>query len=132
MKDSMQPGIRGEAEQRVVSEQLVSHYHADGAPVFGTPFMLLLMETAAFNAMLPHLEAGEQSVGMKFNFEHLAATPPGQKVVARAQATEVKGNLVIFEFEAHDEQEQIGRGTHTRAVIEVARFQKRLAKKRGD
>ncbi len=130
MKDTMQPGIRGEAKNRVVSEQLVSHYHPDGPPVYGTPFMLMLMERAAFSAMLPHLDDGEQSVGVKFNFEHLAATPPGANVVARAEATSVEGNMVTFEFEAHDEQEQIGRGTHVRAVIEVARFQRRLAKKR--
>jgi predicted thioesterase len=131
MKDSMRPGIRGEATQRVVSEHLVSHYHADGPPVYGSPFMLMLMEHAAFSAMLPHQDEGEQSVGVKFNFEHLAATPPGAKVVARAEATAVEGNMVTFNVEAYDEHEQIGRGTHTRAVIDVARFQRRLAKKRG-
>lgn len=132
MKDTMQPGIQGEGKQRVVSEHLVSHYHADGPPVYGTPFMLMLMELAAFNAMLPHLDVGEQSVGVKFDFEHLAATPPGANVVAKAEATAVDGNMVTFAIEAHDEQEQIGRGTHVRAVIDVARFQRRLAKKRGD
>jgi len=130
MKDSLRSGIRGEATQRVVSEQLVSHYHPNGAPFFGTPFMLMLMEFAAFNALLPHLDAGEQSVGVKFDFEHLAATPPGAKVVARAEATAVDGNMVTFSIEAHDEHEQIGRGTHVRAVIDVERFQRRLAKKR--
>lgn len=126
----MQPGLKGEATQRVVSEHLVSHYHPNGPAVFGTPFMLLLMENAAFQAMLPHLDAGEQSVGYRFNFEHLAATPPGMKVTATAEATAVEGNLVTFNVEARDEQELIGKGTHVRAVIEVERFKKRLEKKR--
>ncbi len=89
MKETLIPGLRDEVEQRVVSENLVSHYHPDGAPVYGSPFMLMLMEFASFNAILPHLDEGEQSVGVKFNFEHLAATPPGAKVTAKAEAISV-------------------------------------------
>ncbi len=61
MKDTLKIGDRGESSHRVVSAELVSHYDPAGPPVFGSPFMLMLMEIAAFNALLPHLDAGEQS-----------------------------------------------------------------------
>ncbi|HVU88091.1 MAG TPA: hotdog domain-containing protein [Pirellulales bacterium] len=129
MKDTLHVGARGEASQRVVSAQLVSHYDPAGPPVFGSPFMLMLMEYAAFNALLPHLDAGEQSVGVGFEFEHLAATPAGAMVVAHAEVLEIDGQRVTFAIDAHDEQEIIGRGKHVRHVVAMERFLKRLRRK---
>jgi fluoroacetyl-CoA thioesterase len=129
MKDTLLPGIRGEATHRVVSADLVSHYDPAGPPVFGSPFMLMLMEHAAFNAILPHLDAGEQSVGVGFEFEHLAATPAGATVIARAEILEVEGRRVMCSIEAHDEHEQIGRGRHVRHVVDMERFLKRIRRK---
>ena len=127
MKTTLAQGLRGEVTHRVVSADLVSHYDPAGPPVFGSPFML--MEHAAFNAILPHLDPGEQSVGVGFEFEHLAATPAGAMVIARAEVLEVDGRRVSFAVEAHDEQEQIGRGRHIRHVVDMERFLKRLRKK---
>ena len=129
MKDSLVPGIWAEYEHRVVSENLVSHVNPAGPPVLGSPFMLLLMETAAFNVIQPHLDQGEQSVGVGFNFEHLAATPAGAVVVAKAVVTAVDGRRVTLDIEAHDGHELIGRGTHRRAVIRMSNFVQRLRKK---
>jgi len=129
MKDTLVPGARGEATRRVVSADLVSHYDPAGPPVFGSPFMLMLMEFAAFKAIIPHLDEGEQSVGVGFDFEHLAATPVGATVTARAEVLEVKGRRITFAVEAHDEHEQIGRGQHVRHVVEMERFLKRLRRK---
>lgn len=126
MKETLVVGVSGEQRHRVVSENLVSHYHPKGPPVFGTPFLLLVMESAAFNAILPHLDEGEQSVGVGFNFEHLAPTLPGATVVARAEVREINGNKITLDFEAHDGKQLIGRGTHVRAVLDMERFKKRL------
>ncbi|HEY4312661.1 MAG TPA: hotdog domain-containing protein [Pirellulales bacterium] len=129
MKDTLRIGDRGEASHRVVSAELVSHYDPAGPPVFGSPFMLMLMEFAAFNALLPHLDSGEQSVGVGFEFDHLAATPAGAMVIAHAEVLEIDGRRVTFAIEAHDEQELIGRGKHVRHVVEMDRFLKRLRRK---
>jgi predicted thioesterase len=129
MKCTLVPGVRGEHRHRVVSENLVSHHNPNGPAVLGTPFLLLLMETAAWRAMSPHLDAGEDSVGVGFDFRHLAPTPPGMNVVAKAEVLEVNGQMVTLSIEAHDEHERIGEGTHVRAVIDVERFKKRHRKK---
>jgi fluoroacetyl-CoA thioesterase len=131
MKPTLIPGVRGEATHQVVTANLVSHFYAEGPPVFGSPFMLMLMEHAAFNSLLPYLDPGEQSVGVGFEFEHLAATPAGVTVSAEAEVLQVEGPKVTFRVEARDPIEVIGRGTHVRYVVEMDRFLKRLRRKMG-
>ncbi|MEX2142373.1 MAG: thioesterase family protein [Pirellulales bacterium] len=131
MKPTLQPGIRAEARHRVVSQNLLSSLMPGAPPVFATPWMLCVMETAAAAAIAPHLDAGEASVGYCFEFQHLAPTPAGMMVVATAEVTKVDGNMVTLSIEARDDQEVIGRGTHVRAVIDLERFNRRLKKKSG-
>lgn len=130
MKSSLVPGVTGEYQHRVVTENLVS-YRKPGAPaVMSTPWVLYAMETAAYEAIRPHLDATEASVGVGFQFEHLAATPPGETLVATATVTGVEGNKVLLDFEARDSHELVAKGKHVRAVIDRARFQNRLERKR--
>src|SRR5687768_2055130 len=126
MKNTLQPGVRAEARHRVVSQNLLSSILPDAPPVFATPWMLCVMETAAAQAIAPHLDASEASVGHGFDFQHLAPTPAGMTVVATAEVTKVDGNMVTLSIEARDDQEVIGRGTHVRAVIDVERFNRRI------
>ena len=131
MKETLQPGVSGEARQRVVTENLVS-FRKPGAPhVLATPWLLYVMETAAYEAIKPHLDPGEASVGTGFEFEHLAPTPAGDTVVATARVTAVEGRRVLLDFEARDSHELIARGKHVRAVIDLERFRGRLQKKEG-
>lgn len=129
MKPTLVPGVSGEARHRVVTENLVSYRKPGAAPVLATPWLLYIMETAAYEAVGAHLEPGEASVGTGFQFEHLAPTPAGDTVVATAKVTAVDGNRVTLEFEARDSQELIARGTHVRTVIDMERFERRLKKK---
>lgn len=130
MKPSLIPGVTGEARQRVVTENLVSHHNPRGPAVLATPYLLMIMEYAAYNAIAPHLDDGEDSVGVGFEFEHMAPTPAGATVLASAIVTEVEGTMVRLDFEAHDGHEVVGRGKHVRAVLDLARFRKRLDRKR--
>jgi fluoroacetyl-CoA thioesterase len=102
--------------------------------VFATPIMVLAMENAALNAIKPYLEPGESAVGTGVNVQHIAATPVGHRVEATAVVTKADGRTIEFDVSARDGTEEIGRGTHVRAVVDVARLNKRLAAKssRGD
>jgi fluoroacetyl-CoA thioesterase len=42
----------------------------------------------------------------------------------------VDGRRITLQVEAFDDQEKIGEGTHQRAIIDMARFAERLAKKK--
>jgi len=98
-------------------------------PVLATPVMVMIMENAALNAIRPYLAPGESAVGTRVAVDHLAATPVGRRVVGEATVTKVDGRHVSFAVTARDEAEEIGRGTHERLVIDIARFTEKLAHK---
>jgi fluoroacetyl-CoA thioesterase len=131
MKSTLTPGVSGEARHRVVTENLVSFRRPGMPPVLATPWLLDVMETAAIEAIRPHLDPGEASVGVAFEFEHLAPTPAGETVVATARVTAVDGKRIELEFDARDSRERVARGKHVRAVVHLARFRERLKKKTG-
>jgi predicted thioesterase len=72
------------------------------------------------------LPEGHASVGISLNIKHIAATPIGHTVRARAEVVEVDGRRVLFNITAWDEKEMIGEGEHTRVVIEVERFMRKV------
>jgi enoyl-CoA hydratase len=105
------------------------HQPAASAVVFSTPNMVLLMERAARKVLEPLLEPGEVSVGAAVQVEHLAGTPLGAEVRGVARVTSIDGRSIDFEIAAYDRHEQIGRGTHRRAVVRVERIAQRIADK---
>ena len=90
--------------------------------VFATPAMVALMENAAMNAVAPHLEAGQTTVGSQITTSHLAPSFLGATVTATATLTAVEGRKLTFEIEAHEGDIVIGSGTHTRFIVDRERF----------
>ncbi len=131
MKPGLAPGTTGEATVTVEHPAMTIQLGGEGAPaVYSTPRLVWDLEMAARQALRPYLEPGEESVGTSVQVRHLAATPVGMRVTARARVTEVDGRRVVFAVEAHDEKEKIGEGTHERFVVQVAKFAARVAAKR--
>ena len=126
----LHPGMSGSEATRVTREVTVAHFHPQMPEVYGTPFMIYLMEVAASNAIQAFLPAGWVSVGAEVNVRHLAATPVGHTVTARATGISVADRLIAFAVEAFDDAERIGEGTHVRAAIDLARFERNLSAKR--
>ncbi len=123
-------GSKGTFTLRVLPEHLASQFKDNVLPeVLATPIMIMMMENAALNAIRPFMDAGETAVGSAINIQHLAATPVGQEVRAYAEVTKVDGRRIEFKVSAHDETEEIGKGTHQRTVINLASFNERLLKK---
>ncbi|MCL2077566.1 MAG: thioesterase family protein [Oscillospiraceae bacterium] len=96
--------------------------------VFATPMMLALMEKAACECLKDGLEIGETSVGTFVNISHTAASPIGAKITATAVVKNISGRKIEFEITAfdHSSQKEIGRGEHTRMVIDEKRFMEKL------
>lgn len=122
-------GLVGEASVVVVPEVTARHLGSGAVAVFATPEMVRLLERAAVNGLAPYLEAGQQSVGTMVNVKHLAATPLGATVTARAELVSVEGRRLLFKVSAHDGTDLIGEGTHERALIDLAKFEQRVAAK---
>lgn len=122
-------GLQGTATTQVIPELTARHLGSGTVAVFATPEMVRLMEHAAVNALAPHLASGQQSVGTMVNVKHLAATPLGALVTARAELIAVNGRRLTFSVTAHDGMELIGEGTHERALIDLAKFEARIKAK---
>ncbi len=126
-------GARGTFAMVVAPEHLANRFKdAMLPPVLATPVMIMAMENAALEAIKPYFEAGESAVGTRIDVSHLAPTPVGRSIVAHAEVIGSNGRQIEFRVNAMDGTEEIGRGTHGRVVIDLARFSERLAAKSGN
>ena len=103
MKSQLKVGTIGE-QRFVVTEQHLIDFAHDGMPqILCTPWLIWFLEHAARSAVVPLLDAGESTVGVVVDVEHLAATPLGAEVVCRAQVICADGPWIAFELEAHED-----------------------------
>ncbi|MBM3699302.1 MAG: thioesterase [Actinobacteria bacterium] len=126
---NLKPGIQGQAISRVTDENTALKYGSGTVRVFATPAMIGLMEAAAINCVDSKLCQGYASVGTRVDIRHIAATPVGMSVTAKAELTEVDGAKLKFRIEAYDDVEKIGEGTHSRFVVNLDDFLSRAESK---
>jgi fluoroacetyl-CoA thioesterase len=110
-------GVRGEARETVELKHTLAAHHPELPPVYSTPDMIRLMETACFKALQPYCEEGEITVGISIHVEHRAASGVGMHIRATAELESFDGRFYIMRVEAHDGVQEIGRGTVGRAVV---------------
>lgn len=123
------PGLVGENAELVTVEKTAAFWSSGLVAGFSTPALIALMENAAFAAIEKILPMGQTTVGTMVNLKHLAATPVGMHVRARAELVAVDGRKLTFKIEAWDDAEKIGEGTHTRFVVDMEKFTLRLQSK---
>ncbi len=126
MEITLLPGATYTAEQTVTFEDTAASYKSGAVEVFATPAMIALMENAAWNLVQQHLPETYNSVGVEVCITHLKATPKGARVSATATLTKIDGRRLYFDVTAHDEKGEIGRGTHSRHIIENKKFMEKL------
>lgn len=115
-------GLVGETEALVSEADTAARWGSGLVPVLGTPTLVALMEAAAVAALSEHLPIGQTSVGGRIDVRHIAATPVGMHVRARAELVQVEGRRLVFRVLAWDGVEQIGEATHERFVVNEERF----------
>lgn len=119
-------GSRGDAEETVAFEHTLTSHHSQLPPVYSTPDMIRLMETAAFHALQPYCEGDEITVGTSIHIEHRAASGIGAHIKAEASLESFDGRFYILRVTARDDMQEIGRGTVGRAVVSVGKFVKKM------
>ena len=125
----LRAGMTGSVSLVVAEAHTAPHVGSGKVRVLATPVMVNLMEAAALDAAERHLPAGHQSLGTHLDVRHIAATPVGMRVSAQAELMRIDGRHLVFRIAAHDERELIGDGTHTRVIVNVARFDQRVQAK---
>jgi fluoroacetyl-CoA thioesterase len=121
------PGAKGSFTLLVEPEHLANRFKdAMLPPVLATPVMIMVMENAALNAIRGFLDPGESAVGTAVDVRHLTATPVGRRVTGEAEVTKTDGRKIEFSVRAVEGAKEIGAGSHSRIVIDVAKFTERL------
>jgi predicted thioesterase len=90
--------------------------------VLGTPRLIALVEEAALAAVSDQLPAGQTTVGMRVQVDHLAPTNVGSSVAAEATLEKVEGRRLTFTVSASDQCGLVAAGKVTRVVVETERF----------
>jgi fluoroacetyl-CoA thioesterase len=128
-EESLQPGLSTEVEITVSVSETAAYMGSGLVPVYATPALVALMENAAVRALEGHIPPGQTTVGGQIDLRHLAATPVGMRVRARAELVEVQGRKLTFHIQAWDEAEQIGEANHVRFLIEEETFMAKVKTK---
>jgi fluoroacetyl-CoA thioesterase len=124
-------GLVHEQTEQVTEERTARHVGSGDLRVFATPAMVSLIERASVALLAPHLPEGFSTVGIAISVRHLAPTPLGKDVRVRVEVKAVDGGQLRLAAEVWDDIEKVGEAEHQRAVIEVARFLRRVENKRG-
>ena len=136
MESTLKPGMTFTFTYTVPENKTVPHLFPEATPfqempnVLATGFMVGLVEWACIEAINPHIDwPRQQSVGIRVDLDHTAATPPGLTVTIRGTLTAVDGRKLTFDIEADDGLDRITRGTHQRFLIDAERFNQSVADK---
>jgi fluoroacetyl-CoA thioesterase len=137
MSPDLQPGIRFDWRYTIPERATVPNLYHDTAfcrdmpDVLATGYMVGMMELACTNGIMPYVDwPREQSVGTMVNFRHLAASSAGMTLEIKGEVIAVEGRRVTFRVEAWDGIDKICEGTHERAVIDVEKFNAKVAAKK--
>ncbi len=127
MREGLVPGA--EAQITVtVTDDMLARFEELGLvhPVYSTWSMVRHMELASRKVILPHLEPDEEAVGYSVSVTHLAPTPAGATVTARARLVRIEGNHVICATSAHSGSTTIGEGTTVQVIVSAAGLRARF------
>lgn len=130
MPEEIAPGTTAEVTFTVTPEHTADAMGNRGVHVLATPFLVGLLEDAAGAVIRPHLPAGSGTVGTMVEMRHLAPTPVGMQVRAKATLLETDGRRFLFAVEAWDANEKVADGRHERRVVpNLAKFLERAIAK---
>ena len=121
-------GAHAKAQETVEFKHTLTAHHPELPPVYSTPDMIRLMETAAFLALQPYCEGDEISVGTSINIQHRAASGVGAHIEAEATLESFDGRFYTLRVTSHDDAQEIGHGTVGRAIVSRGKFAEKIKK----
>ena len=122
-------GMTYEVKELIDDTRTAKALGSGGYPVAATPYLVLIVENAAYLLAQGGLDDSFSTVGTRMDFEHLRATPKGMYVTAKAVLKLVENKRLLFSFEVYDERELVARGEHERFIVETDKFLSRTEAK---
>ena len=120
-------------KKTVTEDMTAAALGSGGLPVFGTPYLIAMIESAAFTYLQQELPEGKSTVGTKVVVSHVSPSPVGMEITASVEVTDISANGKLIDFRASvaDTAGLIGEGTHQRAIVTVDRFMDKCQAKLG-
>ena len=116
------PGIEGLKEITVTADKTAIAFCSGTLEVFATPSMIALMEQTAMESVADWLPEGFTTVGFEVCVRHLKANFVGDVVTINSKLIESDNRKLLFEVAANDKTGLIGKGTHTRYIVDKQMF----------
>ncbi len=119
---TLDPGRSGRASRVVGQQDTAAALGSGEVEVLATPRLISLCEEATLQAVAGAMGAGQTSVGVRVQFDHLAPVKVGSLVTAEAVLEKVEGRRLVFTVTATDAAGLVGAGRVTRVVVDVEGF----------
>lgn len=118
----LEVGLKHKSELIVDKSKTAAAAGSGGLEVFGTPYMIALMELTCKECAQQYLDDSKGTVGISISTNHKAATPMGMKVTCECELVEVDRSRLVFNVKCFDELDEIGEGKHERFIIDNEKF----------
>ena len=112
-----------------IDEARTIDFMGDEMRIYATPALLRDIEVHCRDFLLEHLDEGEDTVGVRVELDHLAATLLHMWVDITAKVVEKDGRRITLEVEVTDPLEVAASAKHVRFVVDVERQGQRLQAK---
>lgn len=122
MTSELKPGLQYSVTHVVEEQHTAKAFHSGALRVLATPVLITTAEETCFLCVLPFLEEGMGTVGIRVDISHTAPTPVGMSYRCDCVLEKIEGRLLTFRVELFDETGPIAHGTHERCIINEARF----------
>jgi fluoroacetyl-CoA thioesterase len=118
----VQPGLAAQVAMEVTDADTAVALRSGDVAVLGTPRVVALAEEAAMSAVAGALAAGETTVGMRVQLDHLHPSVIGATVTATATLEKVEGRRLTFTVSITDHCGLIAAGKVTRVIVDTEKF----------
>ncbi len=126
----IKPGLNYEISTLVEKSLCTEHLGSKIGPVLSTPHLCGLFEDTCIMALSPILNEEQNSVGMEISVKHLAPTPIGLNIKVKVELIKYEHPFLTWKLYAEDNIQKIAEGTHIRALINIDKFESKIAQKK--
>ena len=119
-------GMKYEIDRVVTEDDTAAKAASGSVEVLATPVMIAWMEEASLRLAQQELEEGLTTVGTEVNIKHLKGTLVGKTVKVLSVLKEIDRKRLVFDVEVVEDGVVVGSGSHTRFIIDTAKFYEKL------
>jgi predicted thioesterase len=120
-------GVTGRFTLVVAAQHTAAALGNVGVEVLGTPYVVWMVEAAAYQGVQPYLDAGEGVAGIHVDCYHVAPAAVGSTAVATAHLVGRDRARLRFTFEVTGGETVLAHGTYESMILPLEKLFRRVA-----